>query len=149
MPPTYTLITLKEMKNTLESLGFEYLDMRSINDFLTTEYVFQKYIDKDGVLYTLQLYTSVDKHTDKSRDVGSDAIRLVIYSNKSKYFIAEGRVNRTTNWIKNMKQRIATWDTMFKICPQCGATLKERMGKYGLFYGCVSFPACGYTEKTQ
>jgi hypothetical protein len=27
-------------------------------------------------------------------------------------------------------------------CPDCGATLKLREGKYGLFYGCSNWPVC-------
>jgi phosphoribosyl-AMP cyclohydrolase/predicted RNA-binding Zn-ribbon protein involved in translation (DUF1610 family) len=145
MTATYTRITLSEMKTTLESLGFEYMDMKSINDFVTNEYVFQKYIDRSGKQYTLRLYTGISKQTDDSRDCGEDAIRLVVYS-AGKYF-GEGRVNRTTNWQVNMKKRINTWDTLFKVCPQCGSALKERKGKFGNFYGCVTYPQCGYTEK--
>lgn len=31
-------------------------------------------------------------------------------------------------------------------CPECGGRLKERKGKYGLFYGCSNFPKCKYTR---
>lgn len=145
MPPRYTNITLQEMKNILEALGFEYVDMRSINDYVTTEYVFQKYLDKGNKQYTLRIYTSVSKYTDDSRDVGTDAIRLVIYTDGK--HIAEGRTNRTQNWKKNLVERITKWNEMFKLCPQCGNVLKERVGKFGMFMGCTSYPQCGYTER--
>ena len=32
------------------------------------------------------------------------------------------------------------------ICPECGAELKKREGRYGSFYGCSSFPRCKYTR---
>jgi DNA topoisomerase-1 len=32
-------------------------------------------------------------------------------------------------------------------CPQCGAELLLRSGKYGLFVGCSSYPQCDYTTK--
>lgn len=140
MAATYTRVTLVEMTTALEAIGFEYY-----NDPKAGEYVFHKYIDRNGKLFTLTLYTGVSKVTDDSRDCGEDAIRLVVCSG-GKYF-GEGRVNRTTNWQVNMKKRINTWDTLFKVCPQCGNALKLRSGKFGLFYGCVTFPACGYTEK--
>jgi len=34
-----------------------------------------------------------------------------------------------------------------KICPKCGGNLKEKVGKYGKFLGCSSYPKCRYTEK--
>ncbi len=33
-----------------------------------------------------------------------------------------------------------------KKCPQCGAPLLIRLGKYGKFYACSKFPKCKYTE---
>ena len=140
MPPKYTVITLREIKTMLETMGFEYY-----NDPNATEYVFQKYLDRSGKLYTLKLYTSVSKYTDDSRDVGTDAIRLIVCSN-GKYF-GEGRTNRTQNWKTNLITRIMQWDNLFKICPQCNNPLKERTGKFGVFYGCSTYPSCGFTER--
>ena len=34
-------------------------------------------------------------------------------------------------------------------CPECGNWLQKRMGKYGRFLGCTSYPACGYTRNIQ
>jgi len=36
-----------------------------------------------------------------------------------------------------------------KICPKCGSSLVLRLGKYGRFYACSSFPKCKYTESWQ
>ena len=33
-----------------------------------------------------------------------------------------------------------------KACPQCGAPLLIRLGKFGKFYACSKFPKCRYTE---
>lgn len=33
-----------------------------------------------------------------------------------------------------------------KRCPRCGGEMKRRNGRYGEFWGCMSFPACRYTE---
>lgn len=33
-----------------------------------------------------------------------------------------------------------------KICPRCGNVLRKRSGKYGAFWGCMSYPDCRYTE---
>lgn len=140
MAATFVRITLAVMTEALEALKFEYTP-----DPKSGEYVFQKYIDRNGKEYTLRLYTGVDKHTDTSRDCGEDAIRLVVLCEGTLY--GEGRVNRTTNWQANMKKRIGTWDQLFNLCPQCGYTLSLKKGKYGMFYGCSSFPKCGYTAK--
>ena len=34
-------------------------------------------------------------------------------------------------------------------CPECGGWMQIKMGKYGRFLGCTSYPACGYTRKIQ
>ena len=34
-------------------------------------------------------------------------------------------------------------------CPECGGWLQIRMGRYGRFLGCTSYPACNYTRKIQ
>jgi hypothetical protein len=31
-------------------------------------------------------------------------------------------------------------------CPRCGARLTLKHGKYGMFYGCSSYPGCGFTK---
>ncbi len=31
-------------------------------------------------------------------------------------------------------------------CPRCGCMLKQRSGRYGVFWGCTGYPACRYTE---
>lgn len=31
-------------------------------------------------------------------------------------------------------------------CPKCGNALKKRSGKFGEFWGCMSYPNCRYTE---
>lgn len=33
-----------------------------------------------------------------------------------------------------------------KKCPRCGNLLKKRSGKFGEFWGCMSYPDCRYTE---
>jgi len=36
-----------------------------------------------------------------------------------------------------------------KTCPKCGSPLLVRLGKYGRFYACSSFPKCRYTEPLE
>lgn len=34
-----------------------------------------------------------------------------------------------------------------KKCPKCGNVLRKRSGRYGAFWGCMSYPECKYTER--
>ena len=43
----------------------------------------------------------------------------------------------------------ATAARLIEACPECGSWLETRMGRYGRFLGCTSYPACGYTRKIQ
>ncbi len=36
-----------------------------------------------------------------------------------------------------------------KRCPKCGNALKMRTGKFGEFWGCMSYPECKYTENVR
>lgn len=38
-------------------------------------------------------------------------------------------------------------DKVNRVCPECGAPLKKVYGKYGVFYGCMNYPKCKYTEE--
>ncbi len=40
-------------------------------------------------------------------------------------------------------------ETTDKICPTCSAPLIVRMGRFGKFYACSTFPKCRYTENMQ
>ncbi len=46
------------------------------------------------------------------------------------------------------KEKIAVQKTE-KICPKCGASLLIRLGKFGKFYACSTFPKCRYTESLE
>jgi len=117
-----------------------------INDANTQEITFEKAIHHEGKIYFARIYTSIDKRTKKTRDVGSDAIRVVIYNENYTLFLGEGRINRTQNWRINLAKRLENWTGIVKWCPQCKSPLRKRTGKYGLFYGCSTYPKCGYTE---
>lgn len=149
MPAQYTEITFEEMKTFLEDKGFNY-------NFATNayEHIFKKQaIHTDEThhlkdLYTLQVYTSVSFYNNKSRDAGKDAIHIIIYNDKG-FTAGDGRVNRTQGWKENLEKRLNNWQGLVKWCIQCGHPLRLRTGKYGKFYGCSTFPNCGYTEKVK
>lgn len=37
-------------------------------------------------------------------------------------------------------------DIKVQQCPKCGSELKKRSGRFGEFWGCVSYPVCRYTK---
>lgn len=39
----------------------------------------------------------------------------------------------------------AVKDSEYGYCNRCGAPLKKKNGKYGVFYGCANYPNCTYT----
>lgn len=55
----------------------------------------------------------------------------------------------TQKLYEKLKQEIANPSPAalaVKKCPRCGNILKKRDGKYGEFYGCMSYPDCKYTQ---
>ena len=42
---------------------------------------------------------------------------------------------------------VVTLKTLESICPECGARLAVKKGRYGLFIGCSDYPQCTYTYK--
>ncbi|MDI6882951.1 MAG: type I DNA topoisomerase [Patescibacteria group bacterium] len=54
--------------------------------------------------------------------------------------------------LKRKYQEISKKDlveTTEKICPKCSSSLVIRLGKFGKFYACSSFPKCKYTENLE
>jgi DNA topoisomerase-1 len=74
--------------------------------------------------------------------------------------VAEGKID----WIKvlqnfygpfaqnlaNKEKEVANKSTLVemtdKTCPKCGSNLVVKMGRFGKFYACPSYPTCKYTE---
>lgn len=55
------------------------------------------------------------------------------------------RVSRTTHVSKARTNQQRGANPLS--CPRCGARLLLKHGKYGMFYGCSTFPRCNYTRK--
>lgn len=94
--PTYTKITLEEMKNFLEPQGFT---LHKRDD--RTEYVANKI--QDGNI--IRVYTSINPE-DRSRRSGDDAIRVGVFDSHGNWMFGQKRVNRTENWKENVQDRI-------------------------------------------
>ncbi len=54
---------------------------------------------------------------------------------------------KTCNKEKSNIIEARTFSYNSKICPKCGAPLRKINGRYGVFYGCINYPNCKYTER--
>ena len=54
---------------------------------------------------------------------------------------------KSNNIERPINNRPIDLDSLKTYCPQCGGFMKEKIGKYGKFYGCSNYPRCNYVEK--
>lgn len=148
MTSTFVNITKEEMEVFLSSQGFSIIPLEN-----SGEIVFGKRVDNNRMKLSLRIYTGIDKRSDVSRGVGEDAIRLsLFYKNSSDEIVKLNgckRVNRTTNWRKNLQSRINNFNEMLPkhICQKCNAPMIPRKGQFGEFHGCCNYPKCNFTKK--
>lgn len=103
---------------------------------------------------TLKVYTSIAADREAARDVGEDAIRIVIlWVDKAGWCKAIGekpkRVYRsggTNSTAKDVIERaftrakeVAKEAMTVEMCCKCGRPMVERKGKNGFFLGCIGF----------
>lgn len=100
MKSGYVEISLEEMSKFLESLEF-----RMHKRDPKTEWVANKIYLCNGNNYIIRVYTTINPE-ERSRGVGSDAIRVGVFSSNGEWIFGSKRVNRTKNWQNSIKQRI-------------------------------------------
>ena len=119
-----------------------------IPDHPCKEAVYDKEFGDQGCF--VRVYSTI---TDgEGRDVGTDAIRVVVVSPGGLVFLRPcKRVHRTKNWRRNMLDRI---NSVLAMNPQyeerpcsCGGMLRTRAGRHGAFLGCSEYPRCRNTEQ--
>ena len=102
----YVEISLQEMKEFLESLGF-----RMHKRDPQTEWVANKIFPCDGINYVIRVSTSINTD-EKSRNIGADAIRVGVHQGSDgSWVFGSKRVNRTKNWKDAVKNRIEEVET--------------------------------------
>lgn len=142
----YKKITQQQFEYILDNLGksgYSWIEWKEPNAKETI------YMVKINNIYVKVFSSIVD---GVSRDVGSDAIRVVGWDKQAKRPImsSEMRVNRTDNWTENLKKRIAdvvSKQLDIKKCPikGCGGKInhikyKDRnTGKLVEFDGCTNY----------
>lgn len=146
----YVQPTLAEMKHCLAKFN---VDWKENTDMNTNEYVYETHDfapTHNGVV--LQVYTTIDKRTDKARGKGSDAIRLTVYHRHSGRFITgRKKTLRIKTWEKNLTEKIQSLldegEAILPKCEECGSIMLRREGKFGEFLGCSSYPECQHTRE--
>jgi hypothetical protein len=137
-------ITKAEMDAVLTARGFTIIESDR-----ALEYTYQRSMPYQEIDYYVRIYSSIDKRTDTSRPVATDAIRLIVLNEQGYTISKEGRVNRTKGWEIRLNARIDNWVNTLYLCPQCTHPLRKRMGKFGVFMGCSAYPNCGYTQPVR
>lgn len=145
---TYYQIQSDEMETFMLARGFCRFSVEGTYEELYAKDV----VDKPGL--EIRVFTSIGTRDGDARTVGTDAIRVVIFSTVHNRGVgSEARVYRTTGWAKNLASRID--DTIRQAstglvqCPDCKAWMVEREGKYGKFFGCIRYPACRGIRRIQ
>jgi len=102
--------------------------------------------------FAIRVYTTITDQADAAREVGTDAIRVVlIHLNTGKPVWAATRVHRTQGWREKTRERMReAWVAVsgLKRCPQCARpmVLRRTKDKSRQFYGCVGYPECKGTQ---
>jgi len=149
---TYYQISLDEIEQLLvDQLGFQKLPAEATTG---CEAVYGLRL-KTSVPITCRVYTSITEGETEAREVGSDAIRVVLVSKdldgKIVPLAKAKRVHRVEGWRQNLINRIEQIQTTIKRCPRCGGVLRERTNRFKKtkFYGCLKYPECRYTEDVK
>lgn len=162
MSGQYINVTQTEMETLLFPLGFQ-----RVRPSRTSELVYGKRVDQDGLPLTLRIYTGINPD-GQSRDVGEDAMRVNLFmgvpkgndpgtgkpvwdvvklgGSKRVHRIAPSKSN-PTGWRGNLKCRIDAWTEYLPPhrCPKCSNPMLVRNGRSGQFLGCAGYPNCKHT----
>lgn len=104
-----------------------------VNDLLVEH--FPKIVD---VNFTAQMEEDLDKIAGGKKQW----VKVI----KDFYGPFQEKLNKKEKEVPHKKE---TYEKTKKKCPQCGASLLIKLGKYGKFYACSNFPKCKYTEPLE
>jgi len=150
---SFCRFTVQEFEQCLEEteLDFERPDPEELSG--TWEYVYDAK-SKNGT-FTIRVWSTVDIRTDKARDDGSDAIRVVmLHTESGEPVLSEKRTNRIQTWCKNLKNKISNLlekRSEISICGSCGAVMVIRKNSEtgNKFFGCTNYPECKNTKAIE
>jgi hypothetical protein len=154
MPATYTPISRGEIEAVLLERGFTEALRPGIG-----ERIYSKPVkETDRYRLAVVVYSSIAMGTGQSRNVGDDAIRVVMevsIPGRSTSKIVQGarRVHRTQGWRNNLAKRIAEISRLTPPeCPSCGLAMtlrKNRQPPAREFWGCIRYPDCRGTKNKE
>ena len=143
---TFVRFNKLEFERSISGWAFVEVNLKG-----TWEYVYD--IVVPGVTgYAIRIYSSIDKITSFSRDMGTDAIRLmIIKSNDYTHFGDQQKILRTTGWQKRVSSRILSLieHVQSTFCAKCNSVMLIRSGVHGKFMGCSRYPTCTYTTSLK
>lgn len=95
------------------------------------------------VIYSHQLLKTIKSHTERNLTEADkeDIYQKINTSNLVKTYDSRNHINSIKQNIKKREGAIAK-----NKCPQCGGDLIIRIGKFGKFLGCISFPRCKFSQ---
>lgn len=100
----------EEFEKVLSDNGI-WIVLNGKNGFTETtyEYIYGIVLKENPNNHTLHrhyiIYSSIDKNTDKFRDIGTDAIRIIRWINNKPHG-KHIRVNRSKNWAANLSLKL-------------------------------------------
>ena len=156
MSKSYTQFDRDEFEYVLNTIEFDDLDREPGDGFRKVaavdtradELVYDLPLDHDDL--SIRVFSSLDAKTGRARSKGADAIRTVVWSAEADAPVGgKKRTNRIETWPKNLRAKILAlideYDEYDVACPECGAPMAHRDGKYGEFFGCTRYPKCDAT----
>lgn len=146
MASSYVNISEDEMHEFMTERGFVELNLKGVN-----EKVYGKLVVTEDPKVTLRVYTSIEKGSG-GRPCGTDAIRLLLFTRlqdgEIKKIGETKTVYRIQTWRNNLQKKMEMWNEYFgPPCPQCRNHTVQREGRFGKFWGCVTYPHCTSTAK--
>jgi len=142
----YTGINKQEFEQALAETSLEF---KEVNYDWSGELIYEA--TSDDEVFTLRVYSSLDKRTGEAREKGSDAIRtVVLHTETGRPVLKEKRTNRIKTWKKNLKKKIENITrrhTDVEMCSKCGEPMVIRTSQDDKeFLGCSAYPECKNTK---
>lgn len=139
-PSTYSMII-----DTIQARGYVQLEKSTETSktkvffpteqgMLTTDKLDQYFNDIINVKYTAQMETELDEIADGEMD---NIVALREFYNRFEPLV--------THAYENMEKMEP--EKVGEVCPECGNELVYRVGRFGKFISCSTFPECKYTRK--
>lgn len=132
---------IRVLKNCLKD--FPNVDYKSIIVFSTKAEI--KIDTTKDVINTHKLLHTIKKHSqvNLTEDDKQKIIRKIDASNFADSYDKKKHIRSINQRMKIRKKSIQE-----NKCPKCGDNLIQRIGKFGNFLGCNSFPKCKFTKST-